>query len=108
MSVGIIKGEHYACLYCNTSMTAFGPLFDNADEANLFKSWLTEDPRVLSDSQLQKRHTEWLRTRGLEFDSDDQRDAFVEWLSNGLGDYEVETLQAIFDEWKQTVWDGSP
>ena len=43
-----------AVLYCSTSMWAFGPIFENHDEAQGFLDWLRPvDPRTLSDKDLE-------------------------------------------------------
>jgi len=107
MSVGILNGEHGAVLYCNTSMWAFGPVFNTAEDARLFKSWLSKDPRELSDKELREKHTEWLQTRGIDFASEEQREAFADWLSKDFADYNIDTLGELYKEWKQTVWNES-
>ena len=37
MSVQILEGEKHACLFCNTTDWAFGPLFEDAEQAS--DSW---------------------------------------------------------------------
>ena len=56
MSVQILEGDRNACLYCNTSDWAFGPLFEDADQAERFLKWLPEAPdvRLYTDKQLEK------------------------------------------------------
>ena len=36
---GIYGGTSGAVLICDTSMTAFGPVFDDANEAERFQTW---------------------------------------------------------------------
>lgn len=54
MGCRIIEGNgtgdsgRYAVLYCSVSMTAFGPVFSDYDEAEAFLAWHKDDPRRLS------------------------------------------------------------
>jgi hypothetical protein len=64
MGVRIIQGDGlgdsvYACLYCSTSMWAFGPLFEDRDEAELFLEWLGVDPRGLTDRELEFKYSDF-------------------------------------------------
>ena len=54
MSVQILEGERNACLYCNTTDWAFGPLFEDADQAERFLEWLPDDARTYSDKRLEQ------------------------------------------------------
>lgn len=63
MGVRIIEGnKDYdgAVLYCSTSMWAFGPVFENGDAAQEFLDWLKEDPRRLSQRELEMEYHDWL------------------------------------------------
>ena len=60
MGVRILEGEHNAVLYCSTSMWAFGPLFEDAAEAQIFLDWLMVDPRGLTDGELEAKYSEFL------------------------------------------------
>lgn len=63
MGVRIMTGANEsdgAVLYCSTSMWAFGPIFEDAESAQAFLEWLGTDPRLLTDSQLERKHSEWM------------------------------------------------
>ena len=65
MGVRIMEGNREgdsqgACLYCSTTMWAFGPIFEDGDQALAFCDWLITDPRSLSDSQLERKYSEFL------------------------------------------------
>jgi len=106
MGIDVIEGEHYAVLYCNTTMWAFGPTFSSAEDAWAFRQWVDRGPREYSDSELESLYAEWNRTRGIDFDSTDEQEAFAEWLSRDIIDYELNALEKIHAEWKRTVWSG--
>jgi len=63
MGVRIIEDRHSgaAVLYCSSSMWAFGPVFENEDEALRFLRWLLVDPRgpEFTDSVLERKVTEF-------------------------------------------------
>jgi hypothetical protein len=60
---GYLDGSHVsgACLYCSTSMTAFGPIFEDEFEAEAFVKWLPNepDPRQYSSEKLDDLYCEW-------------------------------------------------
>ena len=60
MSVQILEGESHSCLFCNTTDWAFGPLFEDAEQARRFLATLPKDARRFSDKELAKRHSEFL------------------------------------------------
>jgi len=65
MSVQILEGaSSNACLYCNTIDWAFGPLFEDADQAERFLRWLPETPdvRLYSDKELEKLYYDFRKT----------------------------------------------
>jgi hypothetical protein len=66
MGVRIIESnsdsDDYAVLYCSTTMTAFGPVFDNAGEAEEFLEWLPGDARSYSDAELRDKIAEFRDT----------------------------------------------
>lgn len=51
-------------LYCSTSMWAFGPVFEDADQAESFLQWANKhvgrDLRLLTDEDLSRVHSNWL------------------------------------------------
>lgn len=106
MGIGIIEGRAGAVLYCNTSMWAFGPVFESEEQAQSFLHWLGDDPRSLDECELDEKHRDWLRGRWLDCDSDKKHNAFLDWLVEDVTNYDRETLQALFNEWDHTVWDG--
>jgi hypothetical protein len=75
MSIGILhdRGRGKAALYCNTTNTAFGPLFEDPDLAECFLGWFhvygpstppahRPDPRFLDDGVLAQLVSEWRAT----------------------------------------------
>jgi len=58
-----------AVLYDSVTEWAFGPLFEDADDAEAFLSWLQsfhgEDPRILDEPVLKERLNEWETRRRL-------------------------------------------
>lgn len=68
MGVRIIQADgegdsQGAVLYCSTTMWAFGPVFEDADEAEKFLDWLVTDPRSLSDGEMETKYGEFLRAQ---------------------------------------------
>lgn len=59
MGVSILGGPDGAVLYCNTTMWAFGPIFEDADAARAFKAWLDDDPRGYAAAELEGLYGEW-------------------------------------------------
>lgn len=64
MSISTIDGDDGAVLYCNTTMWAFGPVFEDAEAAWAFKSWLNDDPRSYHAADLEELYGEWLDLGG--------------------------------------------
>ena len=64
MSVQILEGASNACLYCNTTDWAFGPLFEDAEQAERFLRWLPETPdvRLYTDKQLEQLYYDFRKT----------------------------------------------
>jgi hypothetical protein len=66
MGVRIIQADgegdsQGACLYCSTSMWAFGPIFEDRDQAEAFLQYLGHvDPRTLSDGDLETKYADFL------------------------------------------------
>lgn len=87
MSVQIIDNQDGAVLYCSTDMQAFGPVFDDREQAEAFCDWFTEghaisaaiidghcripelngrtenDPRGYDIESLGRLHSIWLNQR---------------------------------------------
>jgi hypothetical protein len=61
MSVQILEGEKHACLFCNTTDWAFGPVFANAEQAMRFLATLPKDARRFSDAELANRCSEFMK-----------------------------------------------
>lgn len=59
MAVRIIDNRDGAVLYCSTEMWAFGPVFDDTDDAEAFLEWLPKDARTYSFVQLQELYGQW-------------------------------------------------
>jgi hypothetical protein len=65
MGVRILSGDKPwdgAVLYCSVSMWAFGPVFENEDQAQEFLNWLAPvDARSInSDRELENKYVEFL------------------------------------------------
>lgn len=45
-----------ACLYCSTSMWAFGPVMNDEEEAEEFIKYLGEDARHFTDKELEAKY----------------------------------------------------
>ncbi len=81
MSVRVLSDDDQTCLYCSTSMWAFGPIFRSRQEAEDFLAWFQttpllddlkitwigerHDPRSLTDNQLEIAYSRWLTARPL-------------------------------------------
>jgi hypothetical protein len=59
LGVRILEGSEIGdgvCLYCSVTMWAFGPIFEDRDEAQQFLDWGfpegSRDPRDLSDGEM--------------------------------------------------------
>lgn len=64
MGVRILQGDGTydgAVLYCSTTMWAFGPVFEDREQAQAFLDWLDPtDPRRLSDAELEAKYGDFL------------------------------------------------
>ena len=81
MSVEIVEGEYYSVLICNTSDTAFGPLFHTGeDNVEQFLEWLSPDPRTLSDSDLESKVHEWRELPKCGYC--EKREADLKWVAH--------------------------
>lgn len=62
MGVRIIRDleQGYSCMYCSTTMLAFGSIFYEDEEPDEFLEWLEpQDPRSLTDKELSEKIHEW-------------------------------------------------
>ena len=59
MGVHVLRDKHESCLYCSTSMFAFGPIFYEGEEPDEFLDWLVADPRGMTDKELEQKVTDW-------------------------------------------------
>lgn len=65
MGVRIIQSDeegdsHGAVLYCSVTDWAFGPIFEDRDEAESFLKWLDPtDARTLSDGEMENKVAEF-------------------------------------------------
>lgn len=64
MGVRILNDNEqgYSCLYCSTTMQAFGGIFYEDENPEDFLNWLSEDARKYTDADLREKLHEW-RTR---------------------------------------------
>ena len=65
MGVRILEGNgegdsRGAVLYCSVTDWAFGPVFEDGEQAQAFLDWLVYDPRSLSDSLMEAKYSEFL------------------------------------------------
>ena len=63
MSCDILEGDKGACFFCNTTMTAFGPMFDDGEQAEAFEAWLYFNPRSYTHRVLCHKHAQWMREK---------------------------------------------
>lgn len=73
MGVRILEGTYdgaterqRAVLVDSATETAFGQLFDSADQAEAFLTWLPEDPRSYTDAELQSAQTTFAQKAAAE------------------------------------------
>ena len=52
------------CLYCSTTMVAFGNIFSDEEDAYEFLQWLPKDARLYTDKELENKIYEWRKERG--------------------------------------------
>lgn len=83
MSIRIIESnsdtDSYAVLYCSTSMWAFGPVFEDADQAREFLEFVPGNPRLLSDTTLEGYYSQFL-AREKEDEEPPKADAYGDYL----------------------------
>ena len=65
MGIRIIESnsdtDSYAVLYCSTSMWAFGPVFEDAEQAEAFLDWFRpDDPRILTDAEWETEYAKFI------------------------------------------------
>ena len=59
MSVEIIENEYYKVLICNTTMVAFGDVFNADDDVVDFLKQLPKDARLYTDKELSDEIYKW-------------------------------------------------
>ena len=61
MSVEILTDNEkgYKCLFCNTTMWAFGGVFNEDENVEDFLEWLPDDARTYTDSELETLINKW-------------------------------------------------
>lgn len=62
MSVAILQDQEtgYKCMYCNTTMWAFGGIFYENEDPWDFIDWLPDDPRsIIDDRELETLISRW-------------------------------------------------
>jgi len=65
MSVEIVEGLNYKVLICNTTMTAFGPVFYEDDDVYDFLDYLKLDARRYSEQDLINHADTWRKRNDL-------------------------------------------
>lgn len=53
------KEQGQKCMYCNTTMWAFGGIFNEDEDVEAFMEWLPNDPRGYSDKELEDEIHDW-------------------------------------------------
>jgi hypothetical protein len=53
------KEQGYKCLYCSTTMWAFGGLFYEDENIEEFLEWLPKDARIYKDNELEAKISDW-------------------------------------------------
>ena len=76
MGVRIIAGDDYAALYCSTTMTAFGPVLNDSEEAEGFLEWLPDDARSYSEPELEQKLSEFRDIEEQKAEREKTRDSF--------------------------------
>lgn len=63
MGVRVIGGGDGACIYDSVTMWAFGPIFEDAEQAEEFLQWLPRqpDPRLYTDRELSGKYSDFLQ-----------------------------------------------
>ena len=66
MGVQILEDKEYGykCLYCSTTMVAFGGIFYEEEDVEEFLEWLKVDPRLLTNQELENKVYEWRKDKG--------------------------------------------
>jgi hypothetical protein len=84
MGVRIMAGDGVgdsqgACLYCSTSGTAFGPIFEDRDDAEGFLEWYGHgtDVRLLDDDVLRNKMHDWHEYKEKRDARERKRDRFI-------------------------------
>jgi len=54
--------KKYQCMYCSTTMWAFGGIFYADEDINDFLEWLVIDPRAMPDDELENKISQWRAT----------------------------------------------
>lgn len=63
MGVSILRDKDgKSCLYCSTTMWAFGPIFGKEHDPDEFLEWLNDDPRRLTDKELESEYCDWIKS----------------------------------------------
>jgi len=61
MAVKVLTDEDgYQCLYCTTSMMAFGRVHEGEFDLNDFLEFLPQDARLYTESELNAKYYEWI------------------------------------------------
>ncbi len=65
MGVHILEDKEYGykCLYCSTTMWAFGSIFYEDEDVEDFLEWLRIDPRKLTDKEFESKVYEWRKDK---------------------------------------------
>ena len=56
------KKQGHKCMYCNTTMWAFGGIFEEDEDVVAFMEWLPDDPKTYSDKDLENEIDIWRKS----------------------------------------------
>jgi hypothetical protein len=102
MGVRITTGSE-AVLYCSTTMWAFGPVFDDYDDAEAFLEWWKakggQDLRLLTDAELEHEHFEWRKQKDRDPEPDPETQ---KWLREELDAF-TERTEALRKDRKEVA-----
>lgn len=99
MSVQILtdRDEGYKCLFCNTTMWAFGGIFYAEENVEDFLEWLPKDPREYKDKDLENKIFEWRNIKEIKDDNQIEKlpEGYID-EHNNIG-FALEKINKIID-----------
>jgi hypothetical protein len=75
------QGDEYVAIYDSVTMTAFGPVFTDAEQAEAFLAWLSKtdgrDARMIDESELHNLYSDFLGYAERKEAREKKRDEFL-------------------------------